>query len=208
MDLEPDAPTPEIADLTQISDPLATLEAWREQARAQGAKLPEAATLATLGDHGGPRARVVLLRGRDERSLQFFTNYESDKGLELERDPRAALCIHHVELGVQARIEGVCERLTASVSDAYFRSRPRLSQLGAWASDQSRPLSNRAELEARLAEVSARFAGADVPRPPHWGGFGLLAERVELWADRAGRLHERVRFTFDGASFRAQLLCP
>lgn len=197
-----------IADLTQISDPLATIETWRELARSAGSRLPEAATLATLGESGAPRARVVLLRGRSERTYHFFTNYESDKGLELTRDPRAALCIHHVELGVQVRIEGVCDKLSASSSDAYFRSRPRESQLGAWASAQSRPLGSRAELEARLAEVSARFAGADVPRPPHWGGYGLLAEQIELWADRAGRLHERVRFSFAGSGWHAQLLCP
>lgn len=189
-------------------DPLLLIDQWREQARAAGSRIPEAATLATVGQDGAPRARVVLVRSRTERAYHFFTNYESDKALELSAEPRAALCIHHVELGVQARIEGRATRLSAAASDEYFRSRPRLSQLGAWASDQSRPLSSREELEARLEEVTARFVGADVPRPANWGGYGLEADRVELWVDRAGRLHERTKFSFVDGAWRSQLLWP
>lgn len=189
-------------------DPLPLIDEWREQARAAGSRIPEAATLATVGPDGAPRARVVLVRSRTERAFHFFTNYESDKALELSVQPRAALCIHHVELGVQARIEGRATRLSEAASDAYFRTRPRLSQLGAWASDQSRPLSNRRELEARLAEVTARFEGVEVPRPAHWGGYGLEAECVELWVDRAGRLHDRTRFSFVDGAWRSQLLWP
>jgi len=205
-------------NLDQIEDPLLTIDQWREEARAAGARIPEAATLATVGRDGAPRARVVLVRGRSDRAFHFFTNYESDKGLELAHEPRAALCIHHVEIGVQARIEGRTVRLSAAASDDYFRSRPRLSQLGAWASQQSRPLASRQDLEARLAEATARFEGSEVPRPPNWGGYGLEASLVELWVDRSGRLHERAAFVLepsalegaaaDGRAWRAQLLWP
>jgi len=195
-------------NLELIQDPLELVDEWREQARAAGSRIPEAATLATVGLDGAPRARVVLVRRRVGTVLHFFTNYESDKGRELEREPRAAVCIHHVELGVQARIEGTTHRLSAVESDQYFRGRPRLSQLGAWASEQSRPLTSRAELEARLAEVTARFEGQDVPRPSDWGGYGLRAERVELWTDRAGRLHERARFTRADGAWQSALLWP
>jgi pyridoxamine 5'-phosphate oxidase len=195
-------------DLEPSLEPLRAIDEWREQARGAGARIPEAATLATLGTDGHPRARVVLVRARVERSYHFFTNYESDKALELGQHPHAALCIHHVELGVQARIVGTVTKLEAAASDSYFATRPRLSQLGAWASDQSRPLGSRAELEERLRQVTARFDGQDVPRPPNWGGYGLLAHEIELWADRAGRLHDRIRFTWHGAGFRAELLWP
>lgn len=195
-------------NLEDLEEPLGTIDLWREEARAAGSRIPEAATLATIGLDGAPRARVVLVRSRAERVYHLYTNYGSDKALELEHEPRAALCIHHVELGVQARIEGRATRLSAAASDEYFRSRPRLSQLGAWASDQSRPLSSREELEARLEEVTARFVGADVPRPANWGGYGLEADRVELWVDRAGRLHERTKFSFVDGAWRSQLLWP
>lgn len=195
-------------NLESIQDPLATIDLWRQEAGAAGSRIPEAVTLATVGLDGAPRARVVLVRARAGRTYHFFTNFESDKARELGREPRAALCIHHVELGVQARIEGRAERLSDAASDAYFRGRPRLSQLGAWASEQSRPLGSREELEARLQEVTARFEGSDVPRPSDWGGFGLTAERVELWSDRAGRLHERVAFSWNGSAWQSQLLWP
>lgn len=186
----------QVFDLDEISDPVPVIDVWQGAARAAGARIPEAATLATLAPDGAPRARVVLLRGRNGRVFHFFTNYQSDKGEELAWDPRAALVIHHVEIGVQARIEGRAERLSAAESDAYFRTRPRLSQLGAWASAQSRPLATRDELERALSEVSARFGSAEVPRPSHWGGYGLQADRIELWVDREGRLHDRVRFRY------------
>lgn len=195
-------------DLDQTLDPLRAIDEWRESARAAGARIPEAVTLATLGKDGHPRARVVLVRGRVERNFHFFTNYESDKSLELERHPHAALCIHHVELGVQARIVGTVTKLEPAASDSYFAGRPRLSQLGAWASDQSRPLASRAELEERLGQVTARFDGLEVPRPANWGGYALLAQEIELWADRAGRLHDRVRFTWAGVGWHTQLLWP
>lgn len=194
--------------LEHTLDPLPLIDEWREQARAAGSRIPEVATLATVAPDGAPRARVVLVRRRVERTFHFFTNYESDKARELAAEPRAALCMHHVELGVQARIEGRTSRLSEADSDAYFRSRPRLSQLGAWASDQSRPLASRQELEARLDEVTTRFAGAPVPRPPNWGGYGLTAERVELWLDRDGRLHERRRFSFADGRWTSELLWP
>lgn len=194
--------------LEHTLDPLPLIDEWREQARAAGSRIPEAATLATVAPDGAPRARVVLVRRRVERVFHFFTNYESDKALELAVEPRAALCMHHVELGVQARIEGRTGRLSDAVSDAYFRSRPRSSQLGAWASDQSRPLGSRQELEARLEEVTARFAGVEVPRPPNWGGYGLEAERVELWVDRDARLHERRRFSCTNGRWTSEMLWP
>src|SRR5262249_5440990 len=143
---------------------------------------PTAMTLATSQGHR-VSARIVLLKGVDERGFRFFTNYESAKGRELTEHPRAALCFHwkHLPGAVQVRVEGHAEKLGAAESDAYFATRARGSQIGAWASLQSRPLADRAEFEARIAEIERRFAGTEVPRPPHWGGFVVVPDRIEFW---------------------------
>jgi pyridoxamine 5'-phosphate oxidase len=152
-------------------------------------------TLATVGLDGAPDARIVLLKGHDPSGFVFYTNYESRKGEELSADPRATLVFHWKSLQRQIRVEGQVERVTPEEADAYFASRPQLSKVGAWASEQSRPLTERAELERRLAEAEARFAGADVPRPPHWSGFRLVPRRLEFWREMPYRLHDRLVFT-------------
>lgn len=166
-------------------------------------------TLATLRDDG-LSARIVLLKGVDERGFRFFTNYESDKGVQLVAHPRAALVFHWKTLrsGVQVRVEGVIAKLSAEESDAYFASRPRGSQIGAWASKQSQPLRDRDEFETRLAEFEQRFAGGPVPRPPHWGGFVLAPQRIEFWHGADFRLHERVLYRHDAQGWTKRLLYP
>src|SRR5690606_4531734 len=148
------------------------------------------------------------LKGIFGRSFRFFSNYESDKAQELAREPRAALTLFFPGLGFQARVRGGVERLSAELSDEYFASRPRLSQLGAWASAQSRPLASRAELERCLTEAEQRFAGRPVVRPPHWGGYGLSAHEIELWIAHDGRLHERALFRFTQSWSAPMLLFP
>lgn len=166
-------------------------------------------TLATMAE-GRVSARIVLLKGVDERGFRFFTNYRSDKGRQLAAQSRVALCFHWKMLraGVQVRVEGMAARLPADESDAYFATRARGSQLGAWASLQSEPLADRADFEARLAEVERRFAGTAVPRPPHWGGFVVRPERIEFWYGADFRLHERQVYLSEGGSWRREMLYP
>lgn len=170
-------------------------------AAAQAAGEPEATamSLATVDEHGQPAVRVVLLKALDARGFSFYTNTGSDKGRQLAGQPRAALCFlwKHLDQIVQVRAQGRVERVDDAEADAYFVSRPRGSQIGAWASEQSRPLADRATLERRIAEVEARFADAAVPRPPHWGGYRLLPDRLEFWHGREHRLHDR--FVFEAA---------
>lgn len=192
----------------ELADPLVEMDRFREQAERQGLSLPESMTLSTIGLDGAPRARVVLLRGRRGRELHFFTNYESDKSLEMARDPRVSACIHYPSLALQTRVEGIARRLSADESDAYFASRPRDRQLGAWASQQSRPLVHRDDLERKYAEAEQRFLGRDVPRPPYWGGFCLEAHRVELWIGKDGRLHDRARYEWTGSAWSCVRLQP
>jgi pyridoxamine 5'-phosphate oxidase len=151
-------------------------------------------TLATAAPDGRPAARMVLLKGHDERGFVFYTNSESRKGGELAANPQAALLFHWKSLRRQVRIEGRIEPAGAEEADAYFATRARDSQLGAWASDQSRPLESRAAFEARFAALKAAYEGRDVPRPPHWWGYRLVPDRIEFWSDRAFRLHERRLF--------------
>jgi pyridoxamine 5'-phosphate oxidase len=176
-------------------DPIATLVAWFEEAKALGLPEPASMVLATATPDGHPSARVVFFRGLSpEGALQFFTNYESRKASELEHNPRAALTFHWATLARQVRVEGSVARLPAAASDAYFAARPRLSQIGAWVSPQSRPIASLDELVVRRAEREAAFAGGPVPRPPFWGGYGLMPTRVELWTGGEGRFHDRRLF--------------
>ena len=165
-------------------------------------------TLATADRAGRPSARMVLLRGVDERGFVFHTNYNSRKAKELVANPYAALCFHWHTLEEQIRVEGSVERLTDEESDAYFRTRPRGSQLGAWASDQSAVLPSRETLEEQYREIERRFEGKDVNRPPFWGGFRLIPERIEFWFGRPDRLHDRLCYTRDGTAWRIERLYP
>ena len=166
------------------------------------------AALATADADGRPSVRMVLLRGVDERGFVFHTNFNSRKARELIANPRAALCFHWHTLEEQIRIEGRVERLSAEESDAYFRTRPRGSQLGAWASNQSAVLPSRETLEREYREIERRFEGAPVPRPPFWGGFRLIPDRIEFWFGRPDRLHDRLSYTRDGADWKIERLYP
>jgi pyridoxamine 5'-phosphate oxidase len=189
------------------ADPIgAFLEAVK---RAQAQHIDTApAALATSDRAGRPSVRMVLLRGADPRGFAFFTNYGSRKAVDLAENPRAALCIHWPSLEEQIRIEGQVERLPDDESDEYFASRARGSQLGAWASDQSQILPSRATLEDRYLEVARRFEGIPVTRPPFWGGFRLVPDRIEFWQGRDDRLHDRLVYVRNGESWRTERLYP
>ena len=164
--------------------------------------------LATTNAAGQPSARLVLLRGIDQRGFVFFTNYDSRKGRELDANPRAALCIYWPTLDEQIRIEGSITRVSAEESDAYFAGRPRGSQLGAWASQQSEVLPTRETLEERYREIERRFEGRTVDRPPFWGGYRIAPQRIEFWYGRPDRLHDRVLYVRDGTAWRIERLYP
>ena len=189
-------------------DPQALFAAWLAEAEASEPNDPNAMTLATVGADGQPSARMVLLKGHDARGFVFYTNGESRKARELAADPQAALLFHWKSLRRQVRVEGPVTHVAIEESDAYFASRSRASQLGAWASDQSRPLDARETFEARYQAMEARFDGVEVPRPPHWGGWRVRPERIEFWQDRAFRLHERRLFTRAGDGWTEGLLYP
>lgn len=188
-------------------DPMVQFGAWFARAERE-APLAEAVTLATVGLDGVPDARVVLLKGHDAGGFSFFTNYRSAKGRQLEAVGAGALVAYWRELDRQVRARGSIVPLPARESDAYFATRPRDSQLGAWASAQSEPLGSRDELEGGLREVERRFAGAGVPRPPHWGGYLLRPEAIEFWQGRHGRLHDRFRYTREARGWRLGRLAP
>jgi pyridoxamine 5'-phosphate oxidase len=191
-----------------LPDPIALVQRWFTDAQAAGVDQHDAMTLATATPDGRPSARVVLLKGIDARGFVFFTNYESRKASELDANPHAGLALLWIPLQRQVRVTGRVERLSAEESDAYFATRPRGSQLGAWASEQSRPLPDRAELEARWAALDERWGGAAVPRPPHWGGYLVVPDEVEVWQGRANRLHDRFRFVRAGADGGARTRLP
>jgi pyridoxamine 5'-phosphate oxidase len=191
-----------------VADPITLVRELVERASRDAPFDPVAVTLATSTADGQPSARVVLLRGIDAGGFVFFTNYESRKGRELSANPRAALCGYWPWIDEQVRVEGTVARVADAESDAYFAGRPRGSQLAAWASDQSAPLEARADLERRYDALEARYAGAPVPRPPHWGGYRLTPERIEFWQAGTSRLHERRLFVRDGAGWRVTALNP
>ncbi len=178
-----------------VDDPHALFRAWFAEARASEINDSNAMALATVDAQLQPSVRMVLLKGHDERGFVFYTNRESRKAQELGEGSKAALLFHWKSLRRQIRIEGPISRVDDAESDAYFASRGRDSQLGAWASEQSRPLDARETFEARFEAMRARFEGGDVPRPPHWGGYRVTPQRIEFWLDREHRLHERRVFT-------------
>ena len=193
---------------TNALDPLAEFQTLFTRISQDAPHDPTAVALATADASGAPSARMVLLKGVDARGFHFFTNYDSRKGRELAENPRAALCWHWDWLEMQVRAEGTVERLSATESDAYFATRPRGHQLGAWASFQSQPLDSRFALLRRVIATEARYLGRAIPRPPHWGGFLLRPERIEFWQGKKSRLHERRHFVREHGIWRCERLSP
>ena len=175
-------------------DPIKQFSTWFTAAAEAGIRDVNAMSLATATPEGRPFVRIVLLKGFDQDGFVFFTNYESQKGEQLEKNPHAAIDFYWIELDRQIRISGPAEKTSRAESERYFHSRPAASQLGAWASKQSQPLDGRRILEARLAEMTERFAGQTIPLPPHWGGYRVRPEMMEFWQGRPNRLHDRFRY--------------
>jgi pyridoxamine 5'-phosphate oxidase len=193
---------------TMADDPHALFETWLAEARLAEPNDPTAMALATADARGRPSVRMVLMKGHDENGFVFYTNLDSRKGDELAANANAALLFHWKSLRRQVRVEGPVLPVSAAEADAYFATRARDSQLGAWASDQSRPLEARATFEARYEAVRRRFEGGEVPRPPRWAGWRVAPERIEFWSDRAHRLHERRLFTRAVDGWSEGLLYP
>jgi len=189
-------------------DPLELFQHWFAEAKRAGVEVPEAMTLATADGGGVPSARMVLLKGADEDGFVFYTGYGSRKSEELEQNPRAALVFYWRPLGRQVRVEGSVQRVSEPESAAYFATRPRPSQLAAWASQQSRPLGSREELDRRYAELEREYEGRDVPLPPHWGGYRLRPEAIEFWEHRENRLHDRLRYARAREGWKVERLSP
>ena len=199
--MSPSSNPSSIQPLVQVAELLA-------RAKEAEPDVPEAMALATVDAEGRPAVRIVLLRGLDESGIVFYTNFHSAKATELDANPDAAVCLHFKSLRQQIRIHGSVERVDDATADAYFASRPRGSQLGAWASRQSAPLSSRKELLDRYAALEQQYAGRNVPRPPFWGGYRLRPTRIEIWRHEDSRLHHRELFERDGEHWRMTLLNP
>jgi pyridoxamine 5'-phosphate oxidase len=189
-------------------NPVARFQEWFREAEQAGVEVPEAMALATADADGAPSSRMVLLKGAEEDGFVFYTGYVSRKAGELEQNPRAALLFYWRPLGKQIRVEGRVERVSEAESTAYFSTRPRGSQLAAWASRQSRPLSSREELETRYAELEREYEGREVPLPRHWGGYRLRPEKIEFWEHRENRLHDRIRYTRAREGWEVERLAP
>ncbi len=197
-----------LGNLDACEDPFELFSLWFEQARAREINDPEAMSLATVDADGLPDVRMVLCKGSNAEGLVFYTNAQSAKGRQLLGQPKAAALFHWKSLRRQARFRGPVTLLDEAAADAYFHSRPRQSQIGAWASQQSRPLASRAALERSAADYAAEFGDGEIPRPAYWRGFRLAPTEIELWADGPFRLHDRVRFVRDGAGWSRQRLYP
>jgi pyridoxamine 5'-phosphate oxidase len=191
-----------------MTDPFSLFETWFAEARETEINDSNAMTIATADADGQPSARMVLLKGHGPDGFVFYTNQQSRKAGDIAENPKAAILFHWKSLRRQIRIDGQISTVADDLADAYFATRSRDSQLGAWASDQSRPLADRETFEARFAEMTERFEGSDVPRPPHWSGYRLTPARFEFWQDRAHRLHERRTFVRDGDEWTEGLLYP
>lgn len=205
------APEPEtVPEIEAAADPIALFEAWFKEARAKEPNELEAVALATADAQGHPNVRMVLLKHVDQNGFVFYTNTESTKGGELKANPNAALCFHWKSLGRQVRVRGSVVPVSAAEADAYFATRAKDSQIGAWASPQSRPLEGRFALEKEVARVAAKYAQTSVPRPPYWSGFRVQPLEIEFWRNRPFRLHDRLHYSRDSlnAPWRTQKLFP
>ncbi len=197
-----------LTELDVADDPIGFFRLWFKQAEDSGILLPESMCLATATADGKPSARMVLLKDVDETGFVFYTNYASRKARELDANPRASLVFHWASLQRQVRVEGTVTRVSAQESDAYFASRPRGSQIGAWASKQSAGLDTRETLVQRVAAMEQRFHGKPVPRPEFWGGYRVAPETVEFWQGRASRLHDRLLYRREGGNWAVQRIYP
>lgn len=197
-------------DISDVSkDPMLQFEKWFQEALAAKVLEPNAMNLATVNAQGRPTARIVLLKGIENQKFTFYTNYQSLKGKELEQNPACALTFFWPELERQVRIEGTAERVSAEVSQKYFQSRPRTSQIGAWSSPQSSIIDNRQILEERVLQMEAKFSGQEVlPRPSQWGGYAVTPLLIEFWQGRPSRLHDRLQFTQVEGSWKVHRLAP
>lgn len=197
-----------IDELSVTDDPIALFREWYDDAEQSGLFLPEAVAVATATPDGAPSVRMMLLKGVEARGFVLYTNYGSRKGRELAANPRASLCFYWGILERQVRVEGTARRISREESEAYFRTRPRGSQIGAWASEQSRPIVNREELERRFREHAERFRGEEVPLRPDWGGYCVEPHRLEFWQGRLNRLHDRLRYERAGEGWEVVRLQP